>query len=69
MKAFWLDGVAYDGSEIKRVADLPTKDQLYSMVAAAVEAPLTELVRTLNAFHQNLVGTIDALAEKKKSEE
>lgn len=69
MKAFWLDGVLFEAAEIKKLADLPTKDQLYSMVAAAVEAPLTELVRTLNAFHQNLVGTIDALAEKKKGEE
>ena len=69
MKAFWLDGVPFEAAEIKKLADLPTKDQLYSMVAAAVEAPLTELVRTLNAFHQNLVGCIDALAEKKKSEE
>lgn len=69
MKAFWLDGVPFEATEIKKLADLPTKDQLYSMVAAAVEAPLTELVRTLNAFHQNLVGSIDALAEKKKSEE
>lgn len=68
MKAFWLDGVPFEAADIKRLADLPTKDQLYSMVAAAVEAPLTELVRTLNAFHQNLVGVIDALAEKKKSE-
>ena len=68
MKAFWLDGVPFDGADIKRLADLPTKDQLYSMVAAAVESPLTELVRTLNAFHQNLVGSIDALAEKKESE-
>ena len=68
MKAFWLDGVPFEAAEIKKLADLPTKDQLYSMVVAAVEAPLTELVGTLNAFHQNLVGTIDALAEKRESE-
>ncbi|MDH3892861.1 MAG: 50S ribosomal protein L10 [candidate division Zixibacteria bacterium] len=68
MKAFWLDGVPFDGAEIKRLADLPTKDQLYSQVAAAVESPLTELVRSLDAFHQELIGSIDALAEKKQGE-
>jgi large subunit ribosomal protein L10 len=68
MKAFWLDNVAYESEDIKKLADLPSKDQLYSMVAAAVEAPLSELVRSLDAVHRELIGCIDALADKKKSE-
>lgn len=69
MKAFWVDNIAYDAGDIKKLADLPTKDQLYSMVAASVEAPIAELIRSLDAVHRELIGSIDALAEKKKSEE
>ena len=69
MKAFWLDDIVHDAGDIKKLADLPSKDQLYSMVAAAVEAPIAELVRSLDAVHWELIGCIDALAEKKKGEE
>jgi len=67
-KAFWLESIAYSGEDIKKLADLPTKDQLYSMIAAAVEAPIVEVVRSLDAVARELVGSIDALAEKRKSE-
>jgi len=67
-RAFWLENVAYPGDDIKKLADLPSRDRLYSMVAAAVEAPLAELVRSLEAVHRELIGAIDALAEKRKSE-
>jgi large subunit ribosomal protein L10 len=69
MKAFWVDDVAYTGDQIKRLADLPPIDTLYSMVVSAVEAPLTELVGSIDGFFRKLVGTVDALAEQKKGEE
>lgn len=68
MKAFWLDGVPFDGSEIKRLADLPTREVLLGQVITAVEAPLTELVASLDGFFRELVGTIDALAQAKQDE-
>jgi large subunit ribosomal protein L10 len=68
MKAFWLDKVAYDAADIRRLADLPPKDQLYSQVVAAVESPMTSLVGALDGFFRKLVGTIDALAQKRESE-
>ncbi|MCK4632267.1 MAG: 50S ribosomal protein L10 [candidate division Zixibacteria bacterium] len=69
MKVFLVDNKVFAGGEIKRLADLPTKEVLYSMVVAAVESPLTELVGTLDGVFRKLVGTVDALAEKRKSEE
>ncbi len=68
MKAFWLDKVAYDAADIKRLADLPAMDQLYAQVVAAVEAPVTSLVGALDGVFRKLVGTIDALARKHGSE-
>lgn len=68
MKAFMVDEVVHTGDQIKRLADLPPRDVLYSMLVSAVEAPLTELVGTIDGFFRKLVGTIDALEEQKKSE-
>lgn len=67
-KVFIVDSELFDAAELKRLADLPPKDILLSQVVAAVEAPLTSLVGSLDGFFRELVGSVDALAEKKKSE-
>ena len=68
MKAFLVDKELFAGDEIKRLADLPTKDTLLAMVVASVEAPFTSLIGSLDGFFRELVGSIDALEEKKKGE-
>lgn len=68
MKVFMVDNEIYEGSEIKRLADLPSKEILLSQVVAAVEAPFTELIGSIDGFFRELIGSIDALTEKKKSE-
>ncbi len=68
MKAFLVDEVLHTGDQIQRLADLPPRDVLYSLLVSAVEAPLTALVGSIDGFFRKLVGTIDALAEQKKSE-
>jgi large subunit ribosomal protein L10 len=68
MKVFVVDENVFDGKEIKKFADLPSKEALLSMIASAVEAPMVGVVSAINALFQELLGTIDALAEKKKSE-
>lgn len=68
MRVFVVDQQAFDGAEIKRLADLPSREVLLSQLVAAVEAPFTELIGSLDGFFRELVGSIDALAEKKKTE-
>ncbi len=68
MKVFVVDGEVYEGEEIKRLADLPPRDIILSMVVAAVEAPFSELVGSLDGFFRELIGSIDALQEKVSSE-
>lgn len=68
MKVFVVDQEQFEGTEIGRLADLPTREVLLSMLVAAVEAPFSELVGSLDGFFRELVGVVDALEEKKKSE-
>lgn len=67
-KVFMVEGQLHQADEVKALAELPPRDVLLSMVVAAVEAPLTELVGTLDGFFRELVGVVDALEEKKKGE-
>lgn len=68
MKVFIVEDEVFLGKDIKRLADLPTKEVLLSMIASAIEAPLVGVANAINAVFQELLGTIEALAEKKKSE-
>ena len=68
MKVFMVDDQVFEGAEIKRLADLPPRDILLSQLVAAVESPLTSIVGSLDGFFRDLVGSVDALAEKRKSD-
>ena len=67
-KVFVVEGQLHQADEIKALAELPPRNILLSQVVAAVEAPFTELIGTLDGFFRELVGVIDALEEKKKGE-
>ncbi len=68
IKVFVVDKKHYEPGDLTRFADLPSREQLLAQVVAAVEAPLTELVGSLDGFFRKLVGLVDALAEKRKEE-
>ncbi|MDX9858886.1 MAG: 50S ribosomal protein L10 [candidate division Zixibacteria bacterium] len=68
IKVFVVDDHVHAGTEIKRLADLPSREVLLSQVIAAVESPLTAVIGTIDAIMRDLVGTIDALARKRESE-
>lgn len=68
MKVFVVDGQVFSGQEIKRLAGLPPREILLAQVIAAVEAPISKLVGALDGFFRELVGSIEVLTEKKKSE-
>lgn len=66
VKAFVISEQVHAPENLEAFASLPSKEVLYAQVAASVQAPFQELVNTINGFFQPLVGSIDALAEKKK---
>jgi len=59
-----IDGQAYDGSELARLASLPTRDQGISMIMALMLAPVGKLARTLVALkEQRGEGSVSAGSE------
>jgi large subunit ribosomal protein L10 len=65
VRAFFIDDFLYPGDEIKRIADLPGRDQLLSLLVAAIEGPIVNLVGTFDGIIREFVGTLDALAREK----
>jgi len=48
-----IDGVAYDGAELARLASLPTRDQGISLIMALMLAPVEKFARTLLALKES----------------
>jgi len=48
-KIIAIGGQAYDGSELDRLAKLPTRDQGIAMLMSVMKAPVEKLARTLAA--------------------
>ena len=61
-----VGGEVLDGSQISRLASLPTRDEALSKLMAVMKAPIGKLVRTLNEPHSKLVRTIAAIRDQKQ---
>ena len=67
IKAFVLEKRFFSGKDIVRLAELPSREVLLSMVLSSIEAPASSLVSSLDALFHELLGTLDALAATKSA--
>ena len=65
VKAILFDGEVLEGSEYKKFANLPTKDELLTKLVMMLNSPITMLARTLNAPMTNLVSGLNNLKNEK----
>jgi len=65
VKAIYFDGDLLDGSELKRIAEMPTKEELLAMLAALLNSSMTKLARTLQAPMANVGYALRNLKEHK----
>ena len=65
VKGILFDGEFLPGEEFKKLADMPSKEELLSQLVAMLNSPLQKLVSTLNAPMQNTVGVLNSLKEQK----
>ena len=64
-----MDGDVLEPAEIQAIAKLPTREVLYGQLVGVVAAPITGVVRTLNALIQGLASQLGQINEKKQSGE
>lgn len=65
VKAGLVDGRLVTAADVKRLASLPSKDQLLSQLAGAFQAPLAGLVGVMSGLLYQMVGALEALREQR----
>ncbi|MGD8592529.1 MAG: 50S ribosomal protein L10 [Gammaproteobacteria bacterium] len=67
VKVVSIGGKLLAPGDIKRLADMPTKEQAISMLMAVMKAPIEKLARTLAEPHAKLVRTVAAIRDQKQA--
>jgi len=67
VKLVSIGGKLLAPGDIKRLADMPTKEQAISMLMSVMKAPIEKFVRTLNEPHAKLVRTVAAIRDQKQA--
>jgi large subunit ribosomal protein L10 len=67
VKIVSIGGKLLAPEDIKRLANMPTKDQAISMLMSVMKAPIEKFVRTLNEPTAKLVRTVAAVRDQKQS--
>lgn len=65
LKAGLVDGTVVEAGRMDAVSKLPTKHELYAILAATLNTPISNLARALNAMPTKLARTVDALREQR----
>jgi large subunit ribosomal protein L10 len=62
-----VDGKPVTPEQVKRLASLPSRDQLLSQLAGALQAPLAQLAGAMNGMLYQMVGALEALRAQRSS--
>ena len=67
LKAAIIEGQFYDGSELKKLAALPSKPDLIASILGSLEAPISGIVGSINAVLRDVAYLVEEVAKKKAS--
>jgi len=62
-----VEGKKVSSEQIQAIADLPSREELISKMLSVFQGPTTNFVGVFSSLLRKLVGTLDAIGEKKKS--
>lgn len=64
LKACYIEGEYYDGSQLKTLATLPSKNELIAGILGGLKSPISGVAGGINAIMRDLAGVIDAVSKK-----
>ncbi len=66
VKSYFYEGQIHDFATLKRIAELPSRDQVLAGLISTVEAPISQFISLLESASREFVGTLEALIESRK---
>ena len=62
-----VEGKKVSSEEVQAIADLPSREELISKILSVFQGPTTNFARVFSSLSRKLVGTLDAIREKKET--
>jgi large subunit ribosomal protein L10 len=66
VKGGMLDGSAIDAAQVKRLAAMPSREQMLAELAAGLQSPLSAMLGAMNALMTNFAGALEALKTQRE---
>jgi large subunit ribosomal protein L10 len=67
VKGGMFDGAAIDAEQVKRLAAMPSREQMLAELGAGLQSPLSAMLGVMNSLLTNFAGALDALKAQKES--
>jgi large subunit ribosomal protein L10 len=67
LKIAYVDGSIFSAEDALKLADIPSREVLLSQLLGCLQAPMGKFAGALSGILTKLVGTLDAVKEKKSS--
>jgi len=67
VKGGLLEGVAIDTAQVKKLASMPSREQMLAELGAGLQSPMAAFIGALNGMMYMMVGALEALRTQKES--
>lgn len=64
LRACYVEGEYFDGSQLKLLATLPTKNELIASIMGSLNSPVSGIVGAINAVMRDLVSVVEQISKK-----
>lgn len=64
LKACYIEGEYFNGSQLKALATLPTKDELIASIMGSLDSPVSGIVGAINAVMRDLANVVDQISQR-----
>jgi large subunit ribosomal protein L10 len=66
VKGGMFDGAAIDAGQVKRLAAMPSREQMLAELGAGLQSPLSAMLGVMNRLLTNFAGALEALKTQKE---
>jgi len=64
LKLAIIEGQSFDGSQLKAVSELPTREDMIAAIVGSLHAPISGIVGSINAVMRDVASLVEEVAKK-----